>query len=170
MNRRELLKGLMAGGVIVAGELWIPGQRLISIPSGKVLTGSMFRLDMETQTLSYIGPPDKTVTVSQFYDWLITVLKAHTEDIVSSSEYDTEKPHMVSLKGEYRLENPEHLTDGTLSQRAADDHCTKDLREMWACTNSMSGADLFTDKIYYQDHTAPRERHTLLDNGHRGYR
>jgi hypothetical protein len=32
MNRRELLKGLMAGGVIVAGELWMPGQKLISIP------------------------------------------------------------------------------------------------------------------------------------------
>ena len=33
MNRRELLKGLMAGGVIIAGELWIPGKKLISIPN-----------------------------------------------------------------------------------------------------------------------------------------
>jgi len=32
MNRRELLKGLAAGGIFVAGELWIPGQKLISIP------------------------------------------------------------------------------------------------------------------------------------------
>ena len=32
MNRRGFLAGLMAGGVIVAGELWIPGQKLISIP------------------------------------------------------------------------------------------------------------------------------------------
>lgn len=39
MNRRDLLKGLMAGGVIVAGDLWIPGQKMISIPSGRVFTG-----------------------------------------------------------------------------------------------------------------------------------
>ena len=41
MNRRDLLKGLAAGGIFVAGELWIPGQKLISIPkpidySGKI--------------------------------------------------------------------------------------------------------------------------------------
>ena len=33
MNRRDLLKGLAAGGIFVAGELWIPGQKLISIPT-----------------------------------------------------------------------------------------------------------------------------------------
>lgn len=32
MNRRQLLQALAAGGVIVAGELWIPGRKLISIP------------------------------------------------------------------------------------------------------------------------------------------
>jgi hypothetical protein len=32
MNRRELLQGLMAGGIVVAGELWMPGKKLISIP------------------------------------------------------------------------------------------------------------------------------------------
>jgi hypothetical protein len=156
----------MAGGIIVAGELWVPGQKLISIPNGKVFTGSMFRLDMETQTLSYIGPPDKTVPVSQFYDWL----RKQTTELMLGTDYDTEKPHMVSLKGEYRLDNPEHLTEGTLSQAAADDHCTKDLREMWTCTNTLGSDDLFVDKIYYQDYTPPRERIRTLDNGHRGYR
>ncbi len=33
MNRRELLACLVAGGVITAAGLWMPGQRLISIPS-----------------------------------------------------------------------------------------------------------------------------------------
>ncbi|GAG28574.1 unnamed protein product [marine sediment metagenome] len=28
----------MAGGVIIAGELWIPGQKLISIPSNVIFT------------------------------------------------------------------------------------------------------------------------------------
>lgn len=42
MNRRQLLKALAAGGVMTAAGLWMPGQKLISIPSGKVfvLTGS----------------------------------------------------------------------------------------------------------------------------------
>lgn len=32
MNRRDVLRAMALGGGIVAGELWIPGQRLISIP------------------------------------------------------------------------------------------------------------------------------------------
>jgi hypothetical protein len=36
MNRRELLCALAAGGVMTAAGLWMPGQKLISIPSGKI--------------------------------------------------------------------------------------------------------------------------------------
>jgi hypothetical protein len=32
MNRRELLCALAAGGVMTAAGLWMPGQKLISIP------------------------------------------------------------------------------------------------------------------------------------------
>ena len=32
MNRRQLLKALAAGGVLTASGLWMPGQKLISIP------------------------------------------------------------------------------------------------------------------------------------------
>lgn len=32
MNRRELLRGLALGGAVIAGEMWIPGKKLISIP------------------------------------------------------------------------------------------------------------------------------------------
>ena len=31
-SRRDILRALALGGAVVAGELWIPGQRLISIP------------------------------------------------------------------------------------------------------------------------------------------
>lgn len=31
-SRREILRAFALGGAVVAGELWIPGQRLISIP------------------------------------------------------------------------------------------------------------------------------------------
>lgn len=34
ISRRDLLRTLALGGAVVAGELWIPGQKLISIPSG----------------------------------------------------------------------------------------------------------------------------------------
>jgi len=37
MNRRDLFKCLAAGGMVIAGELWIPGQKLISIPKTKEL-------------------------------------------------------------------------------------------------------------------------------------
>ena len=32
-SRREILRAIMLGGGIIAGELWWPGQKLISIPS-----------------------------------------------------------------------------------------------------------------------------------------
>jgi len=35
-SRREFLAAMMAGGAVIAGELWIPGQKLISIPSRKI--------------------------------------------------------------------------------------------------------------------------------------
>jgi len=35
-SRREFLAVMMAGGAVIAGELWIPGQKLISIPSHKI--------------------------------------------------------------------------------------------------------------------------------------
>lgn len=32
MTRRQFLAAMLAGGVVVAGELWVPGRKLISIP------------------------------------------------------------------------------------------------------------------------------------------
>jgi hypothetical protein len=37
-SRREFLAAMAVGGLVVAGELWLPGQKLISIPSGKIWT------------------------------------------------------------------------------------------------------------------------------------
>lgn len=31
-SRRQFLQALALGGAVIAGEIWIPGQRLISIP------------------------------------------------------------------------------------------------------------------------------------------
>ncbi len=50
-SRREVLRAMALGGAVVAGELWIPGQTLISIPNaGVVLTrgewGSLLGAEM----------------------------------------------------------------------------------------------------------------------------
>jgi len=39
MNRREFMAAIGAGGVVTASGLWMPGEKLISIPSGEVYTG-----------------------------------------------------------------------------------------------------------------------------------
>jgi len=167
MNRRDLLKGLMAGGVMTAAGLWMPGQKLISIPSGKVFGNeygidSVFRL-VDHNTVEYVGAEDKVVSIRQFYDWL----RKHAEYMLN--DHLGPNDLMVSLQGKHRLLNPEHLNEGTLSQAAGDNHCA-DLREMWTCTTDMGDADLFADKVYYSEFSEPRTRITRLDNGHRGYR
>lgn len=37
-NRRELLKAIGLGGGVIAGELWVPGQRKVFMPSGNIAT------------------------------------------------------------------------------------------------------------------------------------
>lgn len=55
MDRRKFIQGLMAGGMVVAGELWVPGQKLISIPSGKIFTGVDLALGEDTMSFSVSG-------------------------------------------------------------------------------------------------------------------
>ncbi len=40
-SRREMLRALALGGAVVAGELWIPGQTLISIPNDGIALWSI---------------------------------------------------------------------------------------------------------------------------------
>ena len=59
----------MAGGVIVAGELWIPGNKLISIPTGKVFTGVDLALKGEVATIQVMEVmPGDRVRVLVNYD------------------------------------------------------------------------------------------------------
>lgn len=50
MNRRELLRGLALGGAVIAGEMWIPGKKLISIP--KLPPAAKF--DHQVHAMSFI--------------------------------------------------------------------------------------------------------------------
>ncbi len=77
MNRRELLRGLALGGAVIAGELWIPGKRLISIPKAARLDGHSF----EEQILWLIYD-------SKTYGGELTYLYVglHTSDPASTAE------------------------------------------------------------------------------------
>jgi hypothetical protein len=155
----------MAGGVIVAGELWIPGQKLISIASGKVFTGSLWEITGQGN-IRYIGGETTTTTVSDFYKWLWI----NAQDALEGHAGGAMNTSALSLLEGYRVENPEHLVNGSLCQDAADEHCSPGLREQWNCANDMTGADLMVDKVYYTRATPLRARITELDNGYVGVR
>ncbi len=67
MNRRKFLAFLAAGGVVTASGMWLPGQKLISIP--KDLGGVLFRLKHHGITTATFREPsdlrwtdEKTIT------------------------------------------------------------------------------------------------------------
>ena len=136
----------MAGGVVVAGELWIPGQKIISIPSGHVFGGQLFSLN--GQSIKYIGPENKTVTIGEFYNWLQSMSKhdAKIMDALLSNET------MVSLRHGHRIENPEHLIGGSLEQdRSGLSHLTRNDREYWTSCG-LGDSELYADKVYVPLH------------------
>ena len=55
MNRRNFLKMLGAGAVVTSTGLWMPGEKVISIPSKKVMTGTLVTdqlyMDWKTHTI-----------------------------------------------------------------------------------------------------------------------
>jgi len=175
MNRRELLKGLMAGGMIVAGELWVPGQKLISIPSDKVFYGpSVF--EMLGKDIRYTGPVHETATINEFHNWL----RERLPNILGQGEATPwlvkedgkSNEHRVSLRAGYRITNPEHLVKGILEQDRLTTSKTHGDREYWSTPNSLSDDELITDKVYRPDYysTDPRERIREDENGLKGWR
>ena len=165
----------MAGGVIVAGELWMPGQKLISIPSGKVFgneygINSMFRL-LDEHTVEYIGAEDKVASVTEFYNWM----KKNAAHMMKP--WVDENDLIVTMRDNFRLTNPEHLHEGSLSQASViyrgSPTSLSGLREMWVNTTSLGDNELVSDKFYFQDDTTPRkrhERHPPVKDIYRGYR
>jgi hypothetical protein len=50
MNRRDVLRAIALGGGLIAGELWIPGQSLVSIPKSILLSKHRYVMDRWTET------------------------------------------------------------------------------------------------------------------------
>ena len=75
MNRRNFLAGLMAGGIVVAGDLWIPGKKLISIPKPIVpigtFTGTNFIQEPNMVSLTVTG----TVTGDHVYMCMMLIVE-----------------------------------------------------------------------------------------------
>lgn len=68
MNRRDLIKYLMAGGVIVAGELWMPGKKLISIPNDRIFYDGRYTLvDYDNKVISWAWDDE---TIGRYSDSL----------------------------------------------------------------------------------------------------
>lgn len=147
-TRRELMKCLLAGGMVTAAGLWIPGQKLISIPkvmSNEYGIDSTFRL-LDYRTVEYSGRGDKVVSVKEFQKWMrdnaAHMLRRTPDDVT-----------MVSFDNGFNMVNPEHLTEGVFTQDASDSHCTiEPLRELWSCPTTIGSDELVTDKIYFVDH------------------
>jgi hypothetical protein len=69
MNRRTFLAGIAAGGIVVGGELWFPGQKLISIPK-------IIKPNNVSFKISGLGPtPDRIHTIAK--DWVISYNVGH---------------------------------------------------------------------------------------------
>ena len=161
----------MAGGTVITGELWIPGQKIISIPSGKRFKAAMSAHDLFQITghnIRYIGPEYETVPIKKLLSWLI---QDAPEALIPKAE-DT--PHMLSLAQGYRIENPEHLVEGILAQDRQVSEGQIEQREYWSCVGAMEKDVLVTDKVYQPDYYSatytPEERTREDEDGLKGWR
>jgi hypothetical protein len=123
MNRRDFFKQLAAAGTIVAAELWIPGAKLISIPSGKIFTNHAFSIDARGNiTVNSLAAQNK-VTVLELHRWLqdlsdsVMCMGDDSLDITSRSPSSRVTDNSVLLNDGYYVENPEYLTGGSLQQK-----------------------------------------------------
>lgn len=113
MNRRDLLKGLMAGGMIVAGELWIPGNKLISIPTGKVfkhgpsITNGKVTLEAPYRPEGY--------TLNEFYNWLMRLNDTGKNPMTPA--FQSDMPTAFMLEDNYELATGlDQLRDGSIQE------------------------------------------------------
>ena len=160
----------MAGGVIVAGELWIPGQKLISIPSEKRFWGppinAFFRLD--GNTIEYIGPPDQFVSIKELHGWLME----KDPLLLMTKVGQPAAEHIVDLSRGYHVDMPEHLTGGTLmqdSQRHEADQGHEE-KEIWSAWGKSTDDDLYCDKQYMSRGEYRYQERMKKAAPHRGYK
>lgn len=123
MNRRDVIKCLMAGGVMTATGLWMPGEKLISIPSGKrwsefkIYHSGPLRFTIVSEDTAeglYSIDLQEEMSIAQLYRE-VCYLTPHS-CIIGEAPMVEEHPNMYKMNDKWLIKNPWLLSDGTLSQ------------------------------------------------------
>ncbi len=85
MNRREFVAMLMAGAVVTAAGIWMPGDKLISIPSRKIFIppGTLAWLDAGDPHIVLDG---KVLAIPKYFDVDIRGFEVIQEIVTKSQE------------------------------------------------------------------------------------
>jgi hypothetical protein len=169
LSRRQFMIAMASAATAAAEEMWVPGKKLISIPSGKIFTGNKFKYD-QNGNIKWIGAEDGLATVVEFHDWLREQAMAKPTLAVTfqdRSRQNTFSKCTVSLKEGVRMLNPEHLIQGTIFQ----DSTREGDREVWTHWGDFSGEDEFVvDKVYTHEESEPQKRVHKSEHGFEMYR
>ena len=83
-SRREFLAALAAGVAVVAGELWIPGQKTIFIPSQKTIfipSNKIYSIDWDDGYDNSIVSREYGYDEEQDYSWMRDVRRRPNGDL-----------------------------------------------------------------------------------------
>lgn len=122
-SRRDILKMLAAGGAIIAGEIWIPGKTLISIPKPSYSVARLMAnwvLDFDAQEIRYVGADNgRSISVLDLYQAVQNVMY-EPQYLEHSNPMHALTPYAMEMEKGFRIANDrsfDHLTDGTVIQR-----------------------------------------------------
>lgn len=118
MNRRDFIRGMMAGGVVIAGELWVPGQKLISIPSGKRFSDNHITLIGPEFEEWHLHVDANGMTVRELY-WAIQNIFDQAENMPFENPMVATTPERLEITESYRLTEAsfQHLHHGCIVER-----------------------------------------------------
>lgn len=106
----------MAGGIVVAGELWVPGQKLISIPSGKRF---MRYIELVGEGKShFIGVDGNGFTVAELYRAVMDHFDEF-EQMSCSTPMLAFTPQRAQIQDGWHIteDSYQHIHSGTIIER-----------------------------------------------------
>lgn len=116
MNRRQFMQALMAGAVVTAEGLWMPGAKTISIPSGKVFTGQEYIVISGPNQEYHIGVDADGMTLAELYQKVRYITRS--EKVMFPSPADVSS--IYNLADNHTITGLEHVRGGTLHERHTD--------------------------------------------------
>lgn len=145
MNRRKFLQMMMAGGAVAAAELWVPGKKLISIPSGKVFTGHEIVFSDGTDTITVPGRPEG-YTIAELYDAVSTMMDRN-EMMPFANPMLPDTPNLFSLQHDWKIKDEcyRHLRGGTVYESDTGNYWTDYMQIGERCLEPQGKALLATE-------------------------